>query len=114
MSNASRKQRGSATQQLVAASLRGLFPYATDAGAGRPGQDVLNTPGISVEVKARSDFSPVATLRQAKSNAKNDDIPVAVVRMNGQGPANIDDWIAFVSFGDLKRLLKWMVDDVGR
>lgn len=109
MSAASRKVRGMASQAMIAADLResGIYPFATDAGAGRPGKDVLNTPGISCEVKARSGFDPVATLRQAVSNAAEGETPIAVVRMNGQGPAHINDWIAFVRWEDMKEFIKW-------
>lgn len=109
MSTASRKSRGMATQAMIANDLResGIYPFATDAGAGRPGADMLNTPGVSIECKARSSFDPVATLRQATKNAGEGETPIAVVRMNGQGPAHIDDWVAFVRWGDMKEFIKW-------
>ena len=66
MSIQSRKSRGMKTQALVAEWFRQHgYTYATDAGAGRPGKDILNTPGLSVEVKARAGFQPQAWLRQA-------------------------------------------------
>jgi hypothetical protein len=105
----SRKARGMATQALIAADLResGIYPWATDAGPGRSGKDVLNTPGASIEVKARAGFEPVAALRQARENAADGEVPVVVCRMNGQGPARIDDWVAFTTWGEMKKYLQW-------
>ena len=104
-----RKVRGMQTQKLIADDLKtdGIYPFATDAGAGRQGKDILNTPGVAIEVKARADFQPVAALRQAKSNADDEETPIVVCRMNGQGPANIDEWVAFMRWGDLKEYLRW-------
>lgn len=106
MSN-SRKVRGMQTQALVAKFFRtiGLYPWATDAGAGRSGKDVLNTPGASVEVKARASFDPVASLRQAQANTADGETPIVVCRMNGQGPARIGDWVAFTTLKDMAILL---------
>jgi hypothetical protein len=108
MTNA-RKVRGMATQAMIAADLReeGIYPFATDAGAGRPGADILNTPGISCEVKARTNFDPVAALRQATKNAAEGETPIVVVRMNGQGEAKINDWVAFMRWEDMKEFIKW-------
>jgi hypothetical protein len=109
MTLASRKTRGMATQALIASDLvkENIFPFATDAGPGRPGKDILGTPGVSIEVKARSSFSPVADLRQATNNAAEGEIPIVVVRMNGQGPAHIDDWVAFTTWKEMKEFIKW-------
>lgn len=110
MANA-RKARGMKTQALVAEDLKkdGLFPYATDAGAGRQGEDILNTDYVSIEVKARSGFEPVSALKQAETNAAEDEIPIVVLRMNGQGPANIDEWAAMVRWGDMKKLIQYLL-----
>lgn len=100
------------TQSLLAEDLRetGIYPYATDAGAGRSGADILNTPGVSIEVKARANFDPVATMKQAKANTEEGEAPIAVCRMNGQGPANIDDWVAFTTWGQMKEFIEWKRD----
>jgi hypothetical protein len=109
MTLASRKTRGMKTQALIAADLceENIYPFATDAGPGRPGKDVLGTPGVSIEVKARADFNPVASLRQATSNAEDGETPIVVVRMNGQGPAHIDEWVAFTTWKEMKEFIKW-------
>lgn len=109
MSVSSRKSRGMATQAAIAANLRedGIYPFATDAGAGRPGKDILNTPFTSIEVKARTAFDPVASLRQATLNAAENETPIVVVRMNGQGEKSIDEWVAFTTWKEMKEFIKW-------
>lgn len=106
-----RKNRGMQTQALIAEDLKksGIYPYATDAGAGRPGRDILNTPGASIEVKARTDFRPVESLRQATGNSLPEETPIVVCRMNGQGPATIDEWVAFTTWGEMKEFLRWKI-----
>lgn len=89
----SRKRRGMRTQKLVAEYLREIWPFADTAGAGRSGQDILNTPGFAGEVKAQSRVNLGAWLRQAAVNAGEDEIPYVVFRINGQGEASIDDWL---------------------
>jgi hypothetical protein len=102
----SRQRRGADTQNLVAQTLKAAgFPYAESAGAGRNGRDVLGTPGIAVEVKARRDFSPIAWTRQAAATAGGD-LPLVVMRPDGLGPAHIDEWPAILRFSDLLRLLR--------
>ena len=90
----SRKRRGMRTQALLAQRWQhsGLYPNATDAGAGRPGKDILNTPGLATEVKARGRFTLLETLRQAEANASDSEVPIVVWRHNGQGEKSMDDW----------------------
>jgi hypothetical protein len=87
-----RKHRGAETQRLVAAYWgENGFPYCTDAGAGRNGADLLNTPGIRAEIKAVRQFSIPAWLRQAGGHA-GEGLPLVVQRPDGFGPASIGDW----------------------
>jgi hypothetical protein len=73
------------TQLLVTEYLKERgWPHATSAGAGRSGVDVLNTPDIAVEVKARADLNPLAWVRQAETSADGR-LPFVVFRCNGQG-----------------------------
>jgi hypothetical protein len=102
----SRKHRGLRTQKVVAEELRSIYPYAEPTGAGRSGKDILSTPGISIEVKARTDFDPMAWVRQAvKEAANHDEIPIVVMRPNGMGETTVDQWPAFMPLSFLKRLL---------
>lgn len=105
MPTPNRKHRGIKSQVLVAAYLQeNGYPFACDAGPGRPGKDILNVP-FRCEVKARAGFDPVSALRQAVTSA-GDGPPFAVMRMNGQGPACIEDWVSVIRFGDLVELLR--------
>jgi hypothetical protein len=93
------------TQLLVADHLRkNGWPHASSAGAGRSGSDVLETPDIAVEVKARADLNPVGWLKQA-IKAADGRLPMAVFRPNGVGERP-EDFIAFLRFDDLIALLR--------
>lgn len=106
MTTQSRKHRGYATQKVFAEYIRDIFPYAEPTGAGRQGQDILSTPGISFELKARSGFNPLAALKQMEKDNITAGHEVAVLRMNGQGPANIGEWVVCMRVDTLKELLK--------
>ena len=100
-----RKTRGMRTQLLVTEYLKERgWPFATSAGAGRPGVDVLNTPDIAVEVKARSELNPLAWVKQAEKDSDGR-LPFAVFRCNGQGE-DASQYLALLRFGDLVDLLK--------
>lgn len=100
-----RKARGMRTQLLVAEHLKANgWPHAQSAGAGRSGVDVLETPDIAVEVKSRTDLSPLAWVKQAEKSADGR-LPFAVCRCNGQGEQP-ESWVAFLRFGDLVELLR--------
>lgn len=101
-----RKERGRETEHLVAAAFAADgWPFAEATGAGSPGRDIKGVIGVAPEVKARREFSPLPALRQAARNAAGD-LPVVVMRPDGCGPSTIDDWPAFLTFGDLRRLLR--------
>ena len=101
-----RVRRGRKTQELVADRLRHLYPDAKGVPASLPGVDVLNTPGLALEVKATASVTLPAWLRQARKNAQPGDLPVAIYRPNGAGPESIDDWGAVIPFGELVRMLE--------
>jgi len=98
-----RKHRGYRTQKVLADYLKQWFPYADTAGAGRQGEDILNVPTVSIEVKARSDFQPLAWIKQAKSNA-NGKLPMVIMRCNGQGE-DAGEYLAFVKVKDIMPIL---------
>lgn len=98
-----RKARGAATQNLVAAYLRARgWPHAESTGAGRAGMDILGVPGAAIEVKARRDLRLIEWLRQA---SRSPGLPVVVHRPDGMGPASIDEWPATLRLADLVALL---------
>jgi len=98
-----RKTRGYRTQKVIADYLKQWFPYADTAGAGRQGEDILNVPTISIEVKARSDFQPLAWIKQAESNAAGK-LPMVIMRCNGQGE-DAGQYLAFVKLKDIMPIL---------
>lgn len=107
MPSQSRKHRGYRSQKVVAMYLaENGFPYAESTGAGRPGTDITGTVGIDWEVKARKDFSPSATIKQLKDRHNGKDLPVAVLRLNGQGEANVGEWVTLLRLEDFVQLLK--------
>jgi hypothetical protein len=100
-----RKHRGMRTQLLVAQYLAGRgWPFADSAGAGRNGADITGTPDIAVEVKARTDLSPLAWVRQAEA-AAGGRLPFAVFRPNGMGE-HPGEFLAMLRLGDLVEVLR--------
>lgn len=82
------------TQALLAQRWResGYFPFCTDAGAGRPGKDVLNTPGLSVEIKAKNRLTLPEAMRQAEANGDDGDVAIVVWRHERQGETQPGQW----------------------
>jgi hypothetical protein len=89
-----RKHRGYRTQKVIAEYLKQWWAYADTAGAGRQGEDILNIPTVSIEVKARSDFQPLAWIKQAEANS-NHKLPLVIMRCNGQGE-DVGEYLAFI------------------
>lgn len=102
----SRRARGFETEELVVAALRADgWPQAETPTRGAGGRDILGTPGVCFEIKARTGFEPLAAMRQAARNADGD-LPVVLLRLNGQGEKSIDSWPAILPFGELRKLLR--------
>ena len=102
-----RKYRGYASQRIAAEYLRTHgFPHAEPVGAGRTGSDVTGLIGIDLEVKARAGLDLPALMRQLKQRDMEGCIGVGRLRLNGQGPAQIEEWPAVIRFSDLVDLLR--------
>ena len=102
-----RKHRGYATQRILAQYLQpNGWPFAESTGAGRQGSDITGTVGIDWEVKARRGFPISETMKQLAERSKDGIIPVAVLRLDGSGPANIENWPAIVPLKVLVELLR--------
>lgn len=100
-----RKRRGMRTQLLVTEYLRANgWPFAESAGAGRSGTDVLGTPDIACEVKARTDLSPLAWVRQAEA-AADGRLPFVAFRPNGMGETP-ETFLAMLRLSDLVQLMR--------
>lgn len=103
MASQSRKYRGFSTERVVARYLSTWWPHA-DIGRGA-GKDITHVP-FDMEVKARSAFQPKAWIDQVtKRAAKRGDMPIVVARLNGQGEHSPQDYLAFMTLGDLVDLL---------
>ena len=98
----SRKHRGFRTERVVAAY---LSQWWRSASVGRgSGKDIYNVP-FDIEVKARTDFQPLAWLKQVEKRAAvPDELPIVVCRMNTQGE-DAEKYLAFMRFQDLVQLL---------
>jgi len=102
-----RKHRGYRTQKVIADYLKQWWQYADTAGAGRQGEDILNIPTLSIEVKARADFQPLAWIKQSESNAAHK-LPIVIMRCNGQGE-DAGQYLAFMKVKDLMPILHQVV-----
>ena len=103
MASQHRKHRGYRTQKCVAEYLKRWFPYADSAGAGRQGSDITGVP-FDIEVKARTRLDLAGLMRQLRDR-ESGVVGFGLLRLNGQGPAAIDDWPCVIRFADLAHLL---------
>jgi hypothetical protein len=97
----SRKHRGYRTERVIESY---LSQWWENASVGRgAGKDIHNVP-FDCEIKARTDFQPLAWLKQVTKRAGGKELPFVVCRMNGQGE-DAAEYLAFMRFGDLVQLL---------
>lgn len=103
----SRVQRGYQSQRIVAEYFRNNgWPYAQPAGSGRSGTDVTGVIGVDIEVKARRGINVAMAMKQLRDRYQEGVLPVAILRLDGQGEAHIADWPAIVPLHILLDLLK--------
>jgi hypothetical protein len=80
------RDRGIRLQNALARYLTAWWPSAESAGSGRPGNDILGTPGIVWECKTARGFRPAEWVRQARTHAPAaGDLPVVVYWPDGVG-----------------------------
>lgn len=101
----SRVRRGRKSEEVAASYLRSLYPKANAVAASHAGRDILDTPGFAPEVKARRAFEPIKAMQQAERNAGKD-IPMVVLRMDGQGEESVADWLCIFRFKHAKQLME--------
>ena len=102
----SRKVRGRESERILAQYLRDHgWEHAHQVGSGAAGSDIQGIEGLDIEVKSRTKFDPAATMKQLRDR-KTTGLGVAVMRLNGQGEAAIDDWVAVLRVEDFVYLLK--------
>lgn len=106
----SRKDRGMRTERVVAAY---LSQWWRSASIGRgAGKDIHNVP-FDIEVKARTDFQPLAWLKQVEKRTQGKELSAVVCRMNGQGE-DASQYLAFMRFQDLIQLLLPIYGDINQ
>lgn len=97
----SRKHRGYRTERVIESY---LSQWWENASVGRgAGKDIHNVP-FDCEIKARTEFQPLAWLKQVTKRAGGKELPFVVCRMNGQGE-DAAEYLAFMRFSDLVQLL---------
>jgi hypothetical protein len=101
MPSQSRKNRGYRTERVIESYLRQWWENAS-VGRGA-GKDIHNVP-FDCEIKARTEFQPLAWLKQVTKRAEGKELPFVVCRMNGQGE-DAAEYLAFMRFGDLVQLM---------
>jgi len=106
-SSQSRKHRGYDSQRIVSRWFAANgWPYAEPVGAGRSGSDVTGMLGLDVEVKARRGLDLPALLRQLGERADRGVLGFGVLRLDGQGPASIEEWPVVLRLDDFTALLR--------
>lgn len=107
MVNKSRKQRGRQTELIFAEYLKQEgWIYAEATSASAAGTDITGVIGVDWELKAKKDFNPVAAMKQQTQRIKEGVIPIAVLRQNGQGQTDVQNWPACVPVKVMVQLLK--------
>jgi hypothetical protein len=100
------RDRGHVLQRALAAYLRAWWPSAESTPNGRPGSDVLGTPGIAWENKTARRFEPAAWVRQAKAHAISRNIlPVTIYWPDGVGEGTPGAAMAILPLPELVDLL---------
>jgi len=105
MTSASRKARSRESEFTVALALQRVFPDAVAVASALSGKDILNTPGVAVEVKSRRDLRLPEWLKQASRNAGLE-TPVVIHRPDGFGPKTVLDWPVTMTMNHFMALLE--------
>ena len=105
------RDRGIRLQNALAAYLTRWWPSAESAGSGRPGTDILGTPGVVWECKTAREFRPLEWCRQAKKHTAYFAVgnpvewPVTVYWPDGLGAQSADAAIAMMPLREMVQLL---------
>jgi hypothetical protein len=105
--NKARKRRGRETELIFANYLKKEgWLYAEASSSSAAGSDIKGVIGVDWELKARADFNPSSAMKQQSKRIKEGVIPIAVLRQNGQGESDIENWPACVPVSIMIKLLK--------
>jgi hypothetical protein len=97
--------KGNRAAAWLAAYLRPWFPSAEATPNGRPGRDVLGTPGIAIELKTGAEWR-ATWLKQAAKYASEGELPWLVYMPPGCGERQIGRAMVIVP---LEVALPWAV-----
>jgi hypothetical protein len=101
------RNRGLDLQNVLARYLAvSGWPSAESAGAGRPGSDVLGTPGIVWENKTPRRFNPYAWAAQAARHVRRGELPVCVYWPDGVGERRPELALAIVPLPEIVKLIR--------
>ena len=102
------RDRGIRLQNALARYLTAWWPSAESAGSGRPGSDILGTPGVVWECKTAREFRPAEWVRQAKAHAITRPalLPVTVYWPDGVGEGTVGAAMGIVPLPELVDLLR--------
>jgi hypothetical protein len=110
------RDRGHALQRATAAYLARWWPHCESTPNGRPGRDILGTPGVWWEVKTSlKGTSPAGVVRQAetgalqaaiKERARAVDVAAVVYWPPGVGARRPEEAIVMMSLPELMHLLE--------
>ena len=89
------RNRGNRAPAWVAQFLQPWFPDAEPTPNGRPGRDILGTPGVAFEIKTGTEWRS-AWLKQAAGYALDSEVPVLLYLPPGIGQAHVDGAMAIM------------------
>jgi hypothetical protein len=100
------RDRGIRLQNALARYLTAWWPSAESAGSGRPGSDILGTPGVVWECKTAREFRPAEWVRQARSHGwVTGNLPVTIYWPDGVGEGSPEAVMGILPMPFLMELL---------
>lgn len=102
-----RRRRGRDTELMFAEYLKTQgWIYAEATSSSAPGTDITGVLGVDWELKAKKDFDPKSAMRQQAKRLNDGIIGISVLRQNGQGESDIENWPTVMSLKTAIELLK--------
>lgn len=99
------RAKGNQAAGWVAAYLTRWFPLAEKTPNGRPGRDVMNTPGLAVEVKTSAEWRPKAWAAQVARYPGDGELGLLVYLPPGCGQRSVPEAMALLPLRAVMPLL---------
>ena len=90
------RDRGNRAPHWVAEYLRPWWPDVEPTPNGRPGRDLLGTPGVAWEVKTGAEWRPKAWTRQAEGYAAPGELAALLYLPPGWGERSVGESLCIV------------------